>query len=68
MTSTSALKILKPHHLMGLPPLHLPKNGLTASKLPERLPSPKACQIPTLVTMPSKIFNQAHIHPRVGLI
>ena len=65
MTSTSALKTLKPQHPMGLPRRHLPKNGLTASKPRERLRSPKACQIPTLATMPSRISNRAHIHRRV---
>ena len=66
MTSTSALRILKLHHLMGLRLRRLPRSGLTASKLPERSHSLKACLIPTPATMPSRIFNQAHIHPRVG--
>ena len=65
MTSTSALRILKLRPLMGQRLRRLPKNGLTASRPPEKLRSPKARQIPTPATMPSKISNQAHIHPLV---
>lgn len=65
MTNTSALRILKLHHLMGLRLRRLPKNGLTASRLHERLRSPKACQIPTPETMPLKISSRVHIHLRV---
>lgn len=60
MTNTSALRILKLHHLMGLRLRRLPKNGLTALRPHGRLRSPKACQIPIPEMMPLKSSSRVH--------